>query len=262
MIPLSYIREWNGEVPWQDPDMVEQDLIISRSLVEIFSDNFLAENLAFRGGTALNKLYLQPPLRYSEDIDLVQIKAMPIKETIMTLQKRLAFLGKADVKQKANNNTLVYKIKAESVAASVLKLKIEINCREHFSVMGYRKMPYSVISEWFNGECSVITYFPEELAGTKLRALYQRKKGRDLYDLYHFLTDLNPDKNKLINCYREYMKLSPGKPPTRKLFLANMEEKMNDPDFLGDTTALLRPDEGYDSNKAWDLVRAELIETL
>lgn len=79
MIKENYIREWYEFVPWKDMLMVEQDLIICRALVSIFSDDFLRENLAFRGGTALHKLFLQPQPRYSEDIDLVQIHPGPIK---------------------------------------------------------------------------------------------------------------------------------------------------------------------------------------
>ena len=60
MIPLAYIQEWRESVPWQDIEMVEQDLVICRALVEIFSDEFLSANLLFRGGTALHKLYLKP----------------------------------------------------------------------------------------------------------------------------------------------------------------------------------------------------------
>jgi len=71
MIPQRYIEEWKTQAPWQVDAQVEQDLIIARSLVEIFSDNLLKNALAFRGGTALHKLYLTPQIRYSEDIDLV-----------------------------------------------------------------------------------------------------------------------------------------------------------------------------------------------
>ena len=72
MIPQAFITEWSQQVPWQTSEQVEQDLVICRALVQIFSDDWLASSLAFRGGTALHKLYLQPQLRYSEDIDLVQ----------------------------------------------------------------------------------------------------------------------------------------------------------------------------------------------
>jgi len=80
MIPEFSIQEWRGLVPWNSDAMVEQDLVICRALVSVFNDEFLRENLAFRGGTALHKLYLAPQPRYSEDIDLVQIKPGPIKD--------------------------------------------------------------------------------------------------------------------------------------------------------------------------------------
>ncbi len=79
MIPKPYIAKWQQHAPWKEFAQVEQDLIISRTLVEIFSDEFLRGNLAFRGGTALHKLYLNPASRYFEDIDLVQIQPGPIK---------------------------------------------------------------------------------------------------------------------------------------------------------------------------------------
>jgi len=72
VIPRAFITHWRSAVPWALDEQVEQDLVISRALVEIFSDPLLAEALAFRGGTALHKVILPAPLRYSEDIDLVR----------------------------------------------------------------------------------------------------------------------------------------------------------------------------------------------
>lgn len=77
MIPRDYITAWRSRAPWVQDFQVEQDLVISRALVAIFSHPFLAERLAFRGGTALYKLHLAEAARYSEDIDLVQINAEP-----------------------------------------------------------------------------------------------------------------------------------------------------------------------------------------
>lgn len=262
MIPAAYIREWRNQVPWQETDMIEQDLVICRSLVEIFNDPYLAENMAFRGGTAIHKLFMNPQPRYSEDIDLVQIKAMPIKETITRLQQRLSFLGEPDIRQKANNNTVVFKFNSESIQTTVLKLKVEINCREHFSVFDFKEMDFAVNSEWFKGKCNLKTYYIDELLGTKLRALYQRRKGRDLYDLYKVMSNIEVDSSKLLQCYREYMKFVVAQPPSQKQFLRNMEDKMVDDEFLGDTKSLLRPDEQYDANKAWKLVKSELVERI
>ncbi len=222
MIPEYAIKEWGNTVPWNSPDLVEQDLIICRALVEIFNDDFLASRLAFRGGTALHKLYLSPQSRYSEDIDLVQIRPEPIKTTIEKLREVLSFLGKPVVKQKANNNTLVFRTESEIQPIVPIRLKIEINCREHFNVLGLTKANFSIDNQWFSGQCSVTTYRLDELLGTKLRALYQRRKGRDLFDLHKALITGGVDIDELIRCYRSYMNFSVDKPPTKKEFLTHI----------------------------------------
>lgn len=91
MIAKPEIAKWQEHAPWKEFAQVEQDLIISRALVEIFSDEFLREHLAFRGGTALHKLYLNPAPRYSEDIDLVQIKPGPIKPIMHRIGEVITF---------------------------------------------------------------------------------------------------------------------------------------------------------------------------
>ena len=85
MINRAAIQQWSEHAPWIDNAQIEQDLIICRALVSIFSDEFLASQLAFRGGTALHKLNLSPQPRYSEDIDLVQITPGPIKPIMYRL---------------------------------------------------------------------------------------------------------------------------------------------------------------------------------
>ena len=105
MVPLSAITQWTNTVPWIDLKQVEQDLIICRAIVSIYNDEFLSSRLAFRGGTALHKLYLSPQPRYSEDIDLVQTVSEPISPILNRLRKVLSFLGVPSVKQNRNNNT-------------------------------------------------------------------------------------------------------------------------------------------------------------
>ena len=78
MIPEAYIRAWYEQAPWQAWSMVEQDLILSRTLVDLFHSRLLADSLILRGGTVLHKLFFPRALRYSEDIDLVQRAAGPI----------------------------------------------------------------------------------------------------------------------------------------------------------------------------------------
>jgi len=262
MIPVSAIEEWRHKVPWHTNEQVEQDLVICRGLTEIFKDEFLAKSLAFRGGTALHKLYLSPQPRYSEDIDLVQISAGSIKPIIDKLRDEvLYFLGVPVVKQKANNNTLVFRLESEIAPVMPIRLKVEINCREHFSVLGWSKKTFSVGSEWYNDSCEITTYPLEELLGTKLRALYQRRKGRDLFDLYTAIsTQKSLDLDKVLACYREYMRFVVGdNAPTQKEFLLNMEEKMQDNEFLGDIQLLLRNGGNYNPQEAYELLKTTLL---
>ena len=263
MIPQSYITEWSNRVPWQTNEQVEQDLVICRALVEIFSDELLSKSLAFRGGTALHKLYLQPQPRYSEDIDLVQITAEPFGNLADRLRERLAFLGEPVRKQKENNFTLQYRFESAFPPVQNLRLKIETNSREHFTVMGYTQFPFEVKSSWYEGACNISTYALEELLGTKLRALYQRRKGRDLYDMYKALVLFpNLDKEAILKCYEQYMTFSVDQPPSKKVFLQNVEAKMQDDEFLGDITGLIRPTEKYDPVIAYKQVLREILEKL
>ena len=263
MIPQRYILEWQQIAPWTNDAQVEQDLVISRALVEIFQSPLLQRSLAFRGGTALHKLYISPQVRYSEDIDLVQITSEPIKPILVELRKCLSFLGtKRIVKQHIHNNTIVYRFESEIPPIVSLRLKIEINTREHFNVLGLQQFPFSVVNEWFTGEAELTTYSLEELLGTKLRALYQRRKGRDLFDLYWAITNRSVEDDKILACYKRYMTFVVDKVPTQKQVLQNLEEKMQDHEFLSDMQAIIRPGIDYTEEEAWKVVRARLIEHL
>ena len=261
MIPQSDILQWGKRVPWKTNEQIEQDLVICRALVEIFNNKYLAERLAFRGGTALHKLYLEPQPRYSEDIDLVQIKSAPIGEILDHLREALSFLGKANLDTGDMMITLRFKFQAET-SDTKLKLKIETNCREHFTELGWQKKDFSVKSDWFTGSCQLTTYKIEELLGTKLRALYQRRKGRDLYDLYKALTHSSIDTKAVVACFKKYIEHSVGEIPSQKEFIKNMERKIKHQEFLADILSLLRSDEKYDQEAAYELVKTELIEKI
>jgi len=263
MIPRAYILEWQKSAPWKTNAQIEQDMVIERALIELFSDDIIRENLAFRGGTALHKIFMKPQVRYSEDIDLVQIKSTPIKPILQQIKKAMSFLGsKRSVKQNEKNNTIVYRFDTEIAPVINTRLKLEINCREHFSELGFKKVVHKMDCSWFSGSTEIISYELEELLGTKLRALYQRKKGRDLFDIYYALIQLNPDCNKIIACYKRYMKFSNSRAKTSKEFLINMDEKMKSDEFNSDIVSILRPDVSYDFNKAYELVKQNIIEKI
>ncbi len=110
MIPRAHITAWRTRAPWPSNEQVEQDLVLSRALVAIFLHPVVAECAVFRGGTALHKLFLEAPGRYSEDIDLVQLNPGPIGELVDAIREALdPWLGNPRWKQGAGRFTLGYR---------------------------------------------------------------------------------------------------------------------------------------------------------
>jgi predicted nucleotidyltransferase component of viral defense system len=207
LIPRDFITEWREQAPWVQDFQVEQDLVICRALVAIFSQPLLGKSLAFRGGTALYKLYLKPPARYSEDIDLVQIDAEPAGPIMTALREVLdPWLGQPRWKQTEGRVTFFYRFDSEDTPPLRLRLKVEINSREHFTVFGIARVRFKVESRWFEGEAEIGTYTLDELLGTKLRALYQRRKSRDLFDLATALETTKADAARVVQSFSEYMR--------------------------------------------------------
>ncbi len=262
MIPRDYITEWRAQAPWVQDYQVEQDLVISRALVEIFSHPVIGTSLAFRGGTALYKLHFRPPYRYSEDIDLVQIRPEPAGPVMTALREVLEpWLGQAQWKQSAGRVTLNFRFDSEDQPPIPLRLKVEINTREHFSVFGYRQERFEMASRWFSGEADICSYSLEELLATKLRALYQRKKGRDLFDLAVALNEWPVDTHAIIDAFMAYMEHE-NNGVSRFRFQQNLLEKMRDRGFTADISPLLATGTNWDMTAAVSLVMMALVEQL
>ncbi|EHL30926.1 TPA: nucleotidyl transferase AbiEii/AbiGii toxin family protein [Legionella pneumophila] len=260
MIPEVFIESWRKMVPWQMTEQIEQDLMISRALIDLYNDPHVRDALVFRGGTALNKLFINPPARYSEDIDFVQKNADPIGQTIDAIRALLKpWLGDPKWKITQRSAKLIYKY--ESTNKIPAKLKIEINTTEHFQVLPLKTVPFAMDSSWFKGETNIITYEMDELMATKLRALYQRRKGRDLFDLW-YVTDRNLIKlNRVFDIFSKYCTYNNVK-VTSEEFLKNLELKKNHRDFHMDMSVLLPSKLHWDFDEAYQFVVDNVISRL
>lgn len=260
MIPRAHITAWRARAPWPSDDQVEQDLVISRALVELFSDEGLAGALAFRGGTALHKLVLPRPARYSEDIDLVQLEPGAIRPVMRSIHAHLdPWLGEPSTRQGPANVRMTYVFQAEAEPRTRRKLKVEIHTREHDAVQGLIRRDHAVANPWFEGAAPITTYRTEELLATKLRALYQRKKGRDLLDLALALEQVEFDVTATVDCFRAY---TVATPITRAQFEANLAAKAADASFVSDVRPLLAPETPFDFDHALAQVRERLVAQL
>ena len=257
MIPRAHVTAWRNRAPWPDDDLVEQDLVLSRALVDVFSHPVAAEGLAFRGGTALHKMVFHSALRYSEDIDLVQVHAGSIREVMQAIHQQLdPWLGLPQTRQGATGVKLIYAFDSESEPRAKRKLKVEIHTREHFTVLGLERRAFTISNPWFAGTAQVPIYRLEELVGTKLRALYQRKKGRDLFDLAQATAQLDLVHSQVVDCFLRYTESTPV---SRAEFEANLARKVRDPSFIEDVRPLLSPGTTWDLEISYRAVSDQLI---
>lgn len=262
MIPRANINAWRAIAPWPESAQVEQDLVIARALVALYSRAEIADGLLFRGGTALHKLYFDPAGRYSEDIDLVQRAAGPIGDLVAVVREALdPWLGAPVTKRAADRFTLSYRFTTTFAPVTTARLKVEINTREHFCVQGIVRREVAVANPWFTGSAAVATYGLSELLATKLRALFQRKKGRDLFDIWLGLRHAETNVDDVLAGLAAYMSVG-GVPVTRARMEANLAAKMRDTAFVGDVKPLLRPGLSYDGNVAWREVHKRVVTKL
>jgi predicted nucleotidyltransferase component of viral defense system len=254
MIPQAYITEWQNFAPWQRDSQIEQDLILCRILTEIFNNNLLHKKLLFRGGTAIYKLFFQKPLRYSEDLDFVQKVSGPIKEISREIQKTIGpWLGKSSTSTRRDGFRVYFQFQSESDPLLSQKIKIEINTREHFNVFPIQELPFEVQSKWIRQSCNIPTYQIDELTGTKLRALYQRKKGRDLFDIYMLLEEGLINEERVITSFKEYISRQ-GVSISQNQFLSNLEEKLSDDVFIHDVDVFILPEIDYNPVQAGESI--------
>jgi predicted nucleotidyltransferase component of viral defense system len=187
---------------------------------------------------------------------------VPIGGLLDTIQEILNdFLGKPRRSQKERSVILTYRMDSEGPPVVPLRLKVEINTREHFTVYGFCKRPFRVRSRWFTGKCEVTTFELEELLAAKVRALYQRRKGRDLFDLWYGLKEGKADAAKLVRIFKEYMKAE-GHRISVGDYEKNIEAKVSHTGFVEDVTPLLSADMNYDVKEAFSLVIQQIVSRM
>ena len=136
------------------------------------------------------------------------------------------------------------------------RVKVEINSHEHHGHVVPRL--YAVPDPPVGNSAAVPTYELDELLATKLRALYQRRKGRDLFDLWWATQRADPDPARIVALLGEYQAAA-GRPMIRASELrANLAAKRTRA-FLDEVRPLLRPDIDYDASSALDWAEATFI---
>ena len=258
MIPAAFITEWSARAPWATREQVEQDLLLSRLIVEIANDELAGEELVFRGGTCLHKLHMPMALRYSEDLDYVRVTAGPIGPVIDAIRGIGETLG-MQVDTRVSTHPKV-RLRAEFEAGTgPMNIKVEINTFERSPARPLRRVPFSVESPWFNGSAEVLTFEVAELMATKIRALYQRSKGRDLFDLWLALVHLGVPPADIVGAFAPYRPQG----YTSALGEQNLRRKVEDSGFQSDLELLVaRWPDGYEIESAAELLIESVIHRI
>jgi len=264
-------------VPWAAQYQVEQDLLLCRAMVALFDDEFLCSQIAMRGGTLLHKVHLAPPARYSEDIDLVVVGTRPAEHIRRAIRRVLAdVLGtpKAsvwDTLALAIRNTvkpsrvlrMTYSARSIIEPNRTLEIVVEANVTERKPHRAVVEMPFSFPFRDKAVQTRIKGFDIHEMLGTKMRAMFQRKRGRDLFDLYWALTKSPTpvDPAAIIASFEHYLKQE-GTKAGRAEFIGILDNHLKDRGFCSDMQPLLRTDIAYDPQAAGKYVKTHLLNLL
>lgn len=258
MIPAAFITDWANTVGWPTDEQIEQDLVLSRLIIEIANDDYLGTELVFRGGTCLHKLHLNPALRYSEDLDYVRRSEGGIGvllDAVRAIADRLGMNVTTNIKSFPK-----IRLRAPFTSGNgTMSVKVEVNTYERSPARELVRVPYTLNSQWYRGSADVQTFAVAELVATKIRALFQRSKGRDLFDLWLALTELAVPPADIIECFAPYR---PDR-YTARLAEQNLRAKLTDLSFRQDLDQLVstrRLEYGIDA--AAELIIAQLFERI
>lgn len=253
------IRNWADEGGIPDLMLAELDYRLVCALQAIYANSFLRNRLYLKGGTALNKLYLPGPNRLSVDLDF---NAIGPKEQVLRERTTIGETVAAVLRQQDSAYDLTYRWRYDQVTlyaryvslsgAARQRLKLEISFIERFPIQGRAERTLLAFNEPF----VVNTFHLEELASTKLRALYDRRKGRDVYDLY-CISSFDLDRAALRKMLLYYF-CRANKVFHYPTFVNNVERKMSERGFGDDVQGLIR----LGSKLDWQVVCEQVLAWL
>jgi predicted nucleotidyltransferase component of viral defense system len=242
-ITARILRNWADEGGIPDLTLAELDYRLVHALRAIYTDPFLRDRLYLKGGTALNKLYLPGTSRLSVDLDF---NAVGSKEQVLQERTAIGETIAAALEQQDSSYDLTYRGRYDQLTVYARfsplsgtarqRLKLEVSFIERFAILG--RVEHPLVPSPFDQPLTVNTYHLEELTSTKLRALYDRRKGRDIYDLFRIADlELNQAAVRKMVLYYYYRAYKVFHYPT---FVSNVELKMAERGFRDDVRALIR----------------------
>jgi predicted nucleotidyltransferase component of viral defense system len=186
------LTQWYAADFGVDLDVAEREIVLTYVL-KILSDAGILQQLAFKGGTAIRKLYVSGSGRFSLDLDFTALGALDpeslILEVVGCLHDQIHY-GLTFSVQPSN-----YYARSDSCGAEVTYHHAWATNGKFGLQVSFRAAPFLPVRpvqlrheryfEWLGFPVPAIPALDlHEVIGEKIRAASQRSRVRDLYDLY------------------------------------------------------------------------------
>ena len=232
MIQPGEIQSIAGKAGVRDTQ-IEKDYVISWVTYGIAHNPFLKDNLVFKGGTALKKVYF-PDYRFSEDLDFTYSGEGFDIESIKTAfneliewvydESRIALSIQHETQHETGNFSfyLAYTGPLGGVGANK-DIKVDISQDELICNTPEEKQIINTYSD-LEEECGILCYSIGELIAEKMRSIMQRTAPRDIYDLWYMFETEGQDIADHIFTFQDKAKYK-GYNPNELIKLIEQKEK-------------------------------------
>jgi len=188
---------WNADVT-----VVERDYVLAWVLAGLYRRPVLAEQLVFKGGTALRKCYF-PDYRFSADLDFTLHGSLPSQELrseieaacrAITEETGLS-LAPVDLRtlrdvpgEEAYKGRIEYTGPLGRLGGSQPRIRLDLTIYETLVLPPEHRLVHHPYSDADGLNLAVSVYALEEMLAEKLRAMLRRTRARDLYDVWQLFT--------------------------------------------------------------------------
>lgn len=198
------------------PEIIEKDYVLGWILAGINNHSKTKDTWIFKGGTCLKKCYFET-YRFSEDLDFTYKHAgyLPTESELIDVAKEISYwvydnsgieipetgISFEIVPNKRGSHTVQGKLSYRGAlrpgvrVTSLPRIKIDLTLDEPLILSAVTREVEHQYTDKPAGGIKIATYACEEIFAEKIRALIQRLRPRDLYDVIHLYRrkELSPD---------------------------------------------------------------------
>jgi predicted nucleotidyltransferase component of viral defense system len=206
-----------------NPHVVEKDYVLGWILWGIYGKESLSSNWVFKGGTCLKKCFFET-YRFSEDLDFTLRDQQQIEEGFLSQslsevcdsiyeESGIEFpeeLRRFDVYENTRGGTscevkIAYKGPVSPTGRNAPRIKLDLTADEVIVLPSATPTIYHPYADIPSSGINVVSYSYEEVFAEKVRALGERTRPRDLYDVINLYRndEARPEHSIVLDTLRQ-----------------------------------------------------------